>query len=493
MSSRRRVSRRILVTAAIASLRTEQIHCWQKWDYSSYSTADWIELWSIADGPGERRGHSLVLFNESKVILFGGRGNDAHRPHIPKRYNVVEEEGVLAFSTYDGMPLSPNYSSDSQKCQPIETCTPLLNASSGNEEACSYSWDHLLHDNPTTSEHTRIEEECGFVPVGAWYNDVWMYDTDCLRYADLACANDGWRILHPGMIFGGCTNENGEHTCETPSERYGHGATMLDATTMAVYGGYSHECEDYCDDFWLFDLISLQWTKEDSSFNSPGERWEFSMISDSNSNIYLFGGHRLWHGFSSDNNVENRWRSRELLTEGGYLDDLWEYGTTQTNEDTKDWTKLERKPTCVDAPGLTWESRNDKHCEIHWPKPRSGHAAVYDIKRNGIWVHGGYSTYFPYPTSNDSGSGFGVQKLGRNNVPIHPTYSFYLEDLWFYDIDAGLWEKKRICELKNANNQLNIKQCWDLASLFYFQKNLQLGENLISVWITHYHCLETQL
>jgi hypothetical protein len=42
-----------------------------------------------------------------------------------------------------------------------------------------------------------------------------------------------------------------------------------------------------------------------------------------------------------------------------------------------------RKETNVpDAPGLTWESRHDKNCEVHWPKVRSGHAAEFDSKRN---------------------------------------------------------------------------------------------------------------
>jgi hypothetical protein len=126
------------------------------------------------------------------------------------------------------------------------------------------------------------------------------------------------------------------------------------------------------------------------------------------------------------------------------LNDLWVFDTDQNHE--RQWTRLEGKASCVDAPGITWESRNDKRCEIHWPKVRSGHAAVYDSKRNGIWIHGGYSTYFPYPTSKDSGSGLGVNSLGRENIPIYPTDEFFLDDLWFYDIASGFWEKKRICK-----------------------------------------------
>jgi len=376
----------------------------------------------------------MVVFNESKVVLFGGRGNDAHRPHVPSRYNIVEDRGLLEFSTYDEHPLSSVFDPQSEFCQPVQTCVSLTDASSGNEEVCSYSWQHLTRQDLSHTEQTRIEEMCGFVPVGVYYNDVWEYDTDCLRFADHECAQDGWRTLHNGIVFGGCsTNDAGEKVCEAPSERYGHGAAMLDEKTMVIYGGYSHECEDFCDDTWLFDFNSLTWNKYDAN-DGPGERWKFSMIGTDNSMVYLLGGHRLWHGFSTDNNVENRWRSRALLPEGGYLNDLWVFDNRSDIE--RGWRKVEKKETCVAAPGLTWESRNDTHCEIHWPKERSGHSAVYDPKRNGFWIHGGYNTYFPYPTSKDSGSGFGVNSLGREHTAIYPTYEFYLDDLWFYDIGS---------------------------------------------------------
>lgn len=432
----------IIIPLLLCLLLVQPIKSWQEWHAKSHTLDTWKKLWVLGEGPALRSGHSLVLFNQSQIVLFGGRGNDAHRPHVPKHFHVEEDGGVLDFTTHDDKPLSSAYSPDSVICQPVEQCISLTNASSGNEEVCSYSWENLLQGNLSATQQAKIEEVCGFVSVGVWYNDVWMYDTDCLRYADDAC-DDGWRILHSGIQFGGCNNENGVLVCDTPSERWGHGATMLDESTMAVYGGYSHECEDYCDDFWLFDLHSLQWTQVERS-SLPGNRWKFSMVSDSE-RIYLFGGHRLWHGFSSDNNAENRWQSTELLPKGGYLDDLWVYGDHSDNG-VKQWTKVEGQMTCVDAPGLTWESRHDTRCEIHWPSARSGHAAVYDEKRGGMWIHGGFSTYYPYPTSKDSGSGFGTRTLGREHVGLHPTYAFYLDDLWFYDIESGLWEKKRICE-----------------------------------------------
>jgi len=301
----------------------------------------------------------------------------------------------------------------------------------------------LGEEDLTPTEQAKLEEACGFTTVGIFYNDVWVYDTDCQRYGDLPCANEGWQHLHPGKTFGGCNdNEHGELICETPSERHGHGAAMLNDTHMAVYGGFSHECEDYCSDLWLFDFITQNWTKVESLSSAspgPGKRWQFSMVSGSSTDspsIYIFGGHRLWHGFAEDNDAGNRWKSAEQLPKGGYLSDLWVF-----NRDDE-WVELQGKTTCVDAPGLTWKSRNDKHCEIYWPSARSGHAAVYDAKRGGIWIHGGYSTHYPYPTSKDSGSGLGTRALGREHHALHPTYQFWLDDLWFYDGESGYWEKK---------------------------------------------------
>ena len=139
------------------------INCWQQWNFTSFPNDEWRELWA-RDGLGDRRGHTMVLYNESKVILFGGRGNDAHLPHVPRRFDIVEEGGVLEFATHDNKPLSTNYSPDSSQCQPVKTCIPLTNSSSGKEEVCSFSWEHALQNITSSIDLTKIEEVCGFVP-----------------------------------------------------------------------------------------------------------------------------------------------------------------------------------------------------------------------------------------------------------------------------------------------------------------------------------------
>jgi len=39
----------------------------------------------------------------------------------------------------------------------------------------------------------------------------------------------------------------------------------------------------------------------------------------------IFGGHRLWHGYSFENQESNDWGRNDTRQPGGYLDDLWIY------------------------------------------------------------------------------------------------------------------------------------------------------------------------
>ena len=140
-----------------------------------------------------------------------------------------------------------------------------------------------------------------------------MFGFSCIYY--------GCKVLHPGAAFGGCRNQYGSSLCDTPFVRLGHSASMNDNFTMLICGGYSQECEDYCDDIWTFDFLLLEWKKieVDSISSTPGRRWKFSMVSSVNNgtkerkdddttstnSAILFGGHRLWHDFAVKNSEEN--------------------------------------------------------------------------------------------------------------------------------------------------------------------------------------------
>lgn len=462
---------------------TSIVDAWQQWSYSSDATNDWKKTWGFAEGPRGRQGHSMVLWDDTKVVLFGGRDNQVHRPHVPKTFDIEDDEGLLSFATYDEKPVFDTY--DAEACQPVKTCV-YLNGTE-DEEACSYSWDHELREGMSSGQRDYKEEVCGFVTSGLYYNDVWVYDLNCTRYADLQCEDDGWRVLYPGVRHGGCQNIHGERVCDKPSERYNHGAAMIDENTMIIYGGYSQECEDYCDDVWTFTLDDLLWERlvvnasKNDSYSSdeydpdslrPGRRWRFSMISgvgnlgdnhdmdvddeDDMSNddriIVVFGGHRLWHGFSLENSEENMWESVDAsYPKGGYLDDLWilrkeQRGHTdghsnQRSNDTYTWTKQIPQETCFLSPGLSWEERDNVECKVFWPKARAGHAATFDTKRNGMWIHGGFTAYYPYPSSSSAGSAEGSKAKRATGFMPFESESFFLDDLWFYNFSTGLWKE----------------------------------------------------
>ena len=404
-----------------------------------------------------------------------------NRPHVPKTYELKDVDGQLEFATHDGKPLSPSY--DPASCQPEIVCHNLTAEAKGNgtaahreEDICTYSWQKDMDREGAKDHRRKIEEQCGFVPSALFFNDVFIYDLDCnnggdeesetavaVAVANHNCPDDGrrgWRRLHPGVKLGGCQTVREEgaediRVCDTPSERWGHGAAMLDESTLLIYGGFSHECEDYCDDMWFFDLGRLEWRREDQSPKtvSPGPRWQFSMnggvinATTGESMVVLFGGHRLWHGYASDNSELNDWQSQELLSEGGYLDDLWIYAKDSSSSSTSSdaghqWKRLHGKETCKPSPGASWESRNDVKCTIHWPLGRSGHATVVDNNRLGMWLFGGYSTPYPYPTSASPGAGWGIDE-GEGAGSIPSGYPYFLDDLWFYNFTTGYWEEKQ--------------------------------------------------
>jgi hypothetical protein len=69
------------------------------------------------------------------------------------------------------------------------------------------------------------------------------------------------------------------------------------------------------------------------------------------------------------------------------------------------WSRIEVKEECYLDPGAGWESRYDQTCVKIWPSPRAGHATVLDPKRNLMWLFGGYTTYYPYLSTDGYGSG----------------------------------------------------------------------------------------
>eukprot|EP00520_Triparma_pacifica_P000336 CAMPEP_0118648420 /NCGR_PEP_ID=MMETSP0785-20121206/9146_1 /TAXON_ID=91992 /ORGANISM="Bolidomonas pacifica, Strain CCMP 1866" /LENGTH=1030 /DNA_ID=CAMNT_0006540611 /DNA_START=234 /DNA_END=3323 /DNA_ORIENTATION=+ len=461
---------RLLVLAMVA---VSQVDAWQKWDYKYTASEEWKDTWGYAEGPRGRRGHSISMSpttdtsKGSLLIMFGGRDNEIQREHVPKTYNIIESEGSLEFETYTDQPVKTTYN---ETCKPKKTCIPLApGVKSGNTESCSYEWDYGGNEGETLSqEYQKLkEDQCGFVPVGLYYNDVWMYDLDCERYADKACQNSGWVTLHEGARNGACVFQNGKEICTVPSERWHHGSAMFDDQTMLIFGGFSPRCEDYCDDMWSFDIrpkpdgtgLVSTWMEiyplgHFGDNEAPGKRWKFSLLSGvkdpetGKQSMIFFGGHRLWHGFAPENSQDNNYASYATYPKGGYLNDLWTYSKTMllpteevpiVSDGYGTWSQKTPKSSCERDPGLAWSTRNDFTCTVNWPKERAGHAGIYDKQRHGIWIHGGFTSYYPYINTDGPGSGNGIQALKVGGFTPYPTYPFFLDDLWFYSLKEGNW------------------------------------------------------
>ncbi len=126
--------------------------------------------------------------------------------------------------------------------------------------------------------------------------------------------------------------------CTVPSERYNHGTAYFDDGLIYIYGGISQRCADYCDDMWAFDIYVKNWrqvygegelTQLDGFMDSygkggPGKRWKMGMQATGDTMV-IFGGHRLWHGYSSVNSEANDWSDYSEFQYGGYLNDFWIY------------------------------------------------------------------------------------------------------------------------------------------------------------------------
>jgi hypothetical protein len=120
---------------------------WRQWKYNSTTPQAWTAIWGEGiEGPRGRMGHSMVL-DGTRIILFGGRDDETRREHTPRTFDVQEVEGARSFTTYDRLP--------------IYGCVP---------------------SDPHASPNETYYGECdNTVPVGLYYNDVWMYDLNCTR------------------------------------------------------------------------------------------------------------------------------------------------------------------------------------------------------------------------------------------------------------------------------------------------------------------------
>lgn len=449
-------------------------------------SASWVEWSSTPAGPGERAGHSLLIFNDT-LFLFGGRGPAAKKLHDPRTFSTKRSAtGVVEFTGYND-----------------KHVTACLDAA-GNPA------------NESSPEYAACYE----VDVLTYRNDLWMYSLNCSRLGDQPCIpgsvagpsggqidwkHGGWRLLLGGAPFGGCINYNETQSCTHPAERVDHAAAVLTETPpllseqtglwslppaqIVVYGGYAQACGDFCSDMWAFPVTACNYDSTkcfwrevgDLGRRGPGKRRKPAFGSDK-MRLVVFGGYRLWHGFAPENSAANDWDvvapsdTNEATSKqpyGGFLDDMWVFiwdttgvwqtvynGTTNaaygqatfggiepaTRELTLGpvirpdkcngqdcsfkgaWQQVIPREDCHHTPGISFEHRNDVTCTITWPRAREG--AALALRAEDLFLHGGHATsIFPYPHVFSSGSGPGVSANKSDAPSLSGIYPFEVRPL----------------------------------------------------------------
>jgi hypothetical protein len=129
--------------------------------------------------------------------------------------------------------------------------------------------------------------------------------------------------------------------------------------------------------------------------------------------------------------IENDWNDFSQYPKGGYLNDIWEY-----NKDTNTWRNLTETLSCPDIPGA---KADEIVCSLYWPEGRAGHASV--VYNGEIYIHGGYRTFFPYPSTSGRGAGRGTMTIREGGFTPYPTHPYYLQDMWKLNLTSGKWEE----------------------------------------------------
>lgn len=81
-----------------------------------------------------------------------------------------------------------------------------------------------------------------------------------------------------------------------------------------------------------------------------------------------------------------------------------------------------------------------------WPSERAGHTTALDTKRNLLWLFGGYRTYYPYLSTDGMGSDEGTGQKGSGGFVPYPSYTHYLNDMWYFNFTDGYWTQIEIPE-----------------------------------------------
>lgn len=359
-------------------------------------------------GPPGRSGHTAMVSDESRMFVFGGK------VRVPNG-DYLNDMWLYDWNTGNWTAYNPN----ELVC---EECSVCSSERANQEDGHRY----IKADDGTfipCPDETRAQWEALSV-TSRKFGATCEYHTTCFD----------WTGLRP---YAEPNLESGVNRAyrDLPSGRWEHQTSLVlnrltgERDTIVLFGGYSVDCIDYCDDLWHYNVPRSKWVKI-SNFTKPipARRWKHAMV-DYQDVIFMFGGHgqrlqppapgqpRISHEIYDS---QNKYEPTDPL----YYDDLWAYNVTE-----REWEQL--KPFCTTCQN---QSEVDGTAERDVFGPRGRHSPSLANYDDSVYLFGGYA--------------FGGV---TNFVGIYPTGTptdypslnskYYLNDMWKYNITANEWEE----------------------------------------------------
>ncbi|RLN10489.1 hypothetical protein BBO99_00003667 [Phytophthora kernoviae] len=278
-------------------------------------------------------------------------------------------------------------------------------------------WDVLA----LTDKHPYLQE-LPFFNVKATWKLTHAADRDHLELVKLLNATVSQRTAPDALDFSvesghlevvQCLHSNRKDSCSVDAMDVAAIAYASDSTEVPVavlfndVWSYNINCSRFADN----GCVNSTW-----EVLNPGAQW---------------GGCRMTYGAK----VCTHPRFGPMCED--YCDDLWLYDFSDGS-----WTEMiELESSRHDTEILDEALISDieVECIVNWPSARAGHAAV--VFDNAIFIHGGYRTFFPYPTTTSAGAGRGTLGTRGTSFTPFPNHPYYLSDMWKFNITTGVWSQ----------------------------------------------------
>jgi len=304
-------------------------------------------------------------------------------------------------------------------CKVCTTCeSPLSNELVGHQFIRVDNGSYLPCSNNTA------EAWFGLSVVSRSLGAQCLYAPPCMEWTGLRPYKSPQLDVGVGFVNG-----------DAPSGRSGHAAALLlnqgtgERDVMLMFGGYSVNCLDYCNDTWTYSVPYNLWSQPANLGRAPARRWKHAMT-DYLDTAFLFGGYgqRLPLPASgvapSDNEIYDAPGSSGTYDPSNplYFGDLWYYNLSRASSAGSSWTLVS---TSGAAPAARYGASLVSYQDC--------------LYLFGGVTSGGSSTFqYLYPTPVVAN---GTPNVSAYNASLLGKY--YQADTWQYNVTAGAWKLLR--------------------------------------------------